>query len=170
MKRRPLLLVIAVAALALLAMGAFAHADGPGGSTEHHQDCTNNTTGVTTHDVQGSCPAGSTASTHYTNDLECGSNNDVGGFDVFIGPSGLEICSDDDSPAPVQGRVMASGDPASQSGFVGADGDVSNSPAQAGGWIGVSSEAGTPVACGDDAGNHDLSHADGDDDIQDCMP
>lgn len=169
MKRRPLLLVVVVAALALLAIGAFAHADGPGGSTEHHQDCTNNSTGVTTHDVQGSCPSGSTSSTHYTNEVTCGSNAGAGGIDVFVGPSGFEICSGSDSSVPLEGRVMASGDPGSQSGYVGADGDASN-PGQGAGWIGVSSEAGTPVACGDEAGNRDLSHADGDDDIQDCAP
>ncbi len=167
--RRPIL-VILVIVLAVFTVGAAAYADGPGGSTEHHQDCRNNTTGAVTHDVSGPCPTGSTASTHYTNDVECGSNNDVGGLDVAAGPSGFEICSGDGSSLPVQGRVMAAGDPASQSGYAGADGDVDNSPAQAGGWLGVSSEAGTPVACGDDNGTRDLSHADSNDDIQDCAP
>jgi hypothetical protein len=47
---------------------------------------------------------------------------------------------------------------------------MDNSPAQAGGWLGVSSESGTPVACGDSEGNHDISHAGPEDDINDCAP
>ena len=163
-------LILFVAVIAVFGMAGFAaQADGPGGSTEHHQDCTDGA-GVTTHDVSGQCPSGSTASTHYTNDVQCGSNTNVGGLDVFVGPGGVEVCSGGDSPAPLQGRVMAAGDPASQSGFVGADGDMDNSPAQAGGWLGVSSESGTPVACGDSEGNHDISHAGPEDDINDCAP
>lgn len=166
--RRPAI-VLLVSLLAVFAMAFAAYADGPGGSTEHHQDCTD-AGGTTTHDVSGPCPTGSTSSTHYTNDVECGTNNDVGGLDVFVGSGGVEVCSGDGSPAPFQGRIMAAGDPASQSGYVGADGDVDNSPSQAGGWIGISSESGTPIACGDSTGNLDLSHADGGDDINDCTP
>jgi hypothetical protein len=155
--------------LAVFGMAFVAYADGPGGSTEHRQACIDGSGNEVAPNPDGSCPSGSTETTVYENDVTCGDNNDVGGLDVFVGPGGVEICSDDDSPAPLQGRIMAAGDPASQSGFVGADGDKDN-PGQGSGWIGISSESGTPIACGDASGNLDLSHADSGDDINDCAP
>jgi hypothetical protein len=169
--RKPVLVVFLVCIVAVFALG-IAQADGPGGSSEHHGRCTDsqgNSTNLGPGTTGADCPAGTTGATVYDNDVTCGDNNSVGGFDVFVGPSGIEVCNDGGAAGP-QGRVMASGDPASQSGFVGADGDKDNSPEQAQGWLGVSSESGTPVACGDADGNHDLSHGTSDDDINDCIP
>jgi len=163
--RKAAIVALAAAMLLVVSLASIAYADGPGGSTEHH--CANSDGQPVPANADGSCPAGSTVV--YDNDVTCGSNNDVGGFDVFVGASGLEICTDGGA-APVQGRVVASGDPAAQSGYAGADGDKDNSPEQAQGWLGVSSEAGTPLACGDTNGNRDLTHATGDDDVQDCLP
>jgi hypothetical protein len=175
--KRPFLFVVVIAALAVFALGV-AQADGPGGSTEHHGRCTSvdPDTGQTTVTDLGpgttgdDCPAGSTGETVYDNDVTCGQNNDVGGFDVSVSGSGVEICNDGGAAGAPQGRVMASGDPANQSGYVGADGDKDNSPEQAQGWIGLTSEAGTPIACGDADGTRDLSHSTSADDINDCLP
>ena len=173
--RRPFLFVVLIATLIVGAL-SMALADGPGGSSEHHGRCTtSNPDGSTTVSNLGpgtdasDCPSGSTGETTYDNDVTCGENNDVGGFDVFVGASGVEVCNDGGASAP-QGRIMASGDPANRSGYVGADGDKDNSPSQAQGFLGLSSETGTPVACSDADGNHDLSHGTSDDDITDCVP
>lgn len=169
--KKPVLVVLGIM-LAVFSVAVGASADGPGGSSEHHAACTDsqgNTTHLGPGTEAGDCPSGTTGTTVHDNDVTCGDNNDVAGFDVSAGPGGVEICNDGGSSAP-QGRVMASGDPANQSGYVGADGDKDNSPEQAQGWLGLSSESGTPIACGDAAGNHDLTHATGDDDINDCMP
>ena len=159
-----LVVVLAVGSLSL------AHADGPGGSSEHRQACIDGSGQEQPRNADGSCPEGSSDTTVYENDVTCGSNQDVGGFDVFVGPSGFEVCNDGGAAGAPQGRVMAAGDPASQSGYVGADGDKDNGPGPPAGWAGVSSEAGTPVACDDDSANRDLSHATSSDDITGCLP
>lgn len=168
--RRPGVFVLLVALSLVLVWAVAAHADGPGGSTEHRAGCVDGTGSEVPPNPDGSCPEGSSAATIFDNDVTCGENTDVAGFDVFVGAGGVEVCNDGGNASAPQGRVMAAGDPASQSGFVGADGDKDNSPEQAQGWLGLSSDAGTPIACGDANGNLDLSHASAEDDVMDCLP
>ena len=101
----------------------------------------------------GSCETGQ-------NNLKCGDNTDAGGIDVFVAEGGnhVEVCSDDDSPLPVEGRVGGG----ENCQCVYADGGNSNDP-PANGWaridqsgvncgsadeVSYNSGPGTPDECG----------------------
>jgi hypothetical protein len=102
---------------------------------------------------------GKYSATHYTNDVKCGSKNEVspsnptgvhvyGAGDPTTPKGGLGLCSD--GPLPAQGRLGISGD---SSGFtVTADGDKdNNTPATSDGtgWAIVSvGTGGASVSCG----------------------
>jgi hypothetical protein len=178
--RKTLRLLVLFCCVVVLAVGANAYADGPGGSTEHREGCIDDATGEEVpKNPDGSCPEGSSAATINDNDVTCGSDDDVAGLDVSSSSSGVEVCNDD-ADVPIQGRVMAAGDAANQSGYAGADGDKDN-VVPLDGWIGVSSESGTVVACGEregisvlltmEGGNveRSLEHANEEDDIGDCV-
>ena len=163
--QRTRLLVLVFSLTAFMAMSV-ARADGPGGSSEHQTQCKgrNSTGGPSRPGDERRCQ------TVYTNNVTCGDNVDVAGLDVFLGPGGAEVCNDDDD-LPLQGRVMVSVDAGSGSGFAGADGDADN-PVPADGWIGVSTDSGTPLACGqrgpDGTPTSSLDHANENDDVGDC--
>ena len=160
-----------VVVLVTILATASAWADGPGGSTEHHEGCVDATGEEVPKNPDGSCPEGSSEATINDNDVTCGSDDDAAGLDVTASGNGIEVCNDD-TDLPLQGRLLAAGDPASQSGYAGADGDRDNI-VPADGWIGVSSESGTPVACGQrEQGGHverSLEHANEEDDVVDCV-
>lgn len=176
---KALRLLVLVGLVAVVAIGANAYADGPGGSTEHHEGCIDDTTGEeVAKNPDGSCPEGSSAATINDNDVTCGSDDDVAGLDVSASSAGVEACNDD-ADVPLQGRIMAASDPANQSGYAGADGDKDN-VVPLDGWLGLSTESGTIVACGEregisvlltmEGGNveRSLEHANEEDDVGDC--
>ena len=81
-------------------------------------------------------PGGSTESTddpetevNESNQVTCGSEDDVNGIDVSANASGIEVCSDD-AEDPIQGRVILSSER-----YASIDGDADNAekdPALAG--------------------------------------
>ena len=140
------------AGLALaLGLGGSALADGPGGSHEEDLVC----------DEFGNC------TTQWDNQVTCGTNNDVGGTDVYAAENGVEVCSDS-ADLPIQGRIIATTD---DGGYVAADGDGDN-PEEAQGWARLD---GSGARCGDiatdddtPAGNADATHPTTEDTQEDC--
>lgn len=169
MRRTALIAAVVVAAFA--GWGT-ASADGPGGSSEHHAECTDPESGSTFVGPPGStaedCPEGTEGETVHDNNVTCGDNTEVAGLDVFFGPGGFEVCNDD-TDIPIQGRVMVS-EPLTPTGYAGADGDRDNIfPAD--GWIGFAGAANGGLACGHrEAGapTSSLDHANENDDFGDC--
>jgi len=132
---RRYLLIVAVLALA----AAPAVADGPSGS----------------HEEDGSPPV-------WDNQVQCGSGTATPAGMIYAGSNGVEVCSDGSSVLPLQGRIIATTE---QGGYVAADGDASNEPAQAKGWVRVD---GNGVRCGDDNGRRDATHPTSADGSEDC--
>jgi hypothetical protein len=91
-------MILGALILALAAQSAVAWADGPSGSKEDKK-----------------------------NQVKCGEGNDTPTGRVFVGPTGIESCSDDNT-AP-DGRIILSGD----GQYASADGDADN-PEEARGW------------------------------------
>ena len=125
---RKLIIAGLTAGVMTLAAPAFA-GTGPGGTSE------------------GQNPDGSE-----TNQLDCGTQGrDVNGISVIgldgapSGASGSLVVCNDDADYPIQGRVIASGDAATQEGYVTADGDADNAE-QGQGYARVS---GGGAECGD---------------------
>ena len=163
------MLVVLLGVLAMMGLAGPALADGPSGS--HEEDPV--TTCTDPND-----PSTCTTQDQWDNDVTCGDGEAVAtpvGTAVVYGlPSGapssagaLEVCSDDGSV--VQGRVIASGDATTQSGYIAVDGDKDNQPTQAQGFARVGgSAAGLTVQCGDDAGAKDSTHPGATDGQEDC--
>ena len=89
------------------------------------------------------------------NQVDCNedSSTDVGGVGyVYAGTNGAEVCADDSSGAPIDGRVIVD----AEEGYVAIDGDGSNTAGPSGGYLRVD-EGG--VHCGD-ANNEDSSSSD----------
>jgi hypothetical protein len=150
---------------ALFAFGLFgigpAAADGPSGSTECHikdDDCDGridedpvgdaNGDGLADDDGDGRAdedPAGDAADDPGENQVKCsqsGSTNVAGLGYVSASGSGAEVCGDETSTIPVDGRVIVS----AEEGYVAIDGDNTNT-APANGYARVDQ---TGVHCGDD--------------------
>lgn len=133
MRRFALTLVGLVSAL-MLVVGGTALADGPSGSTEDG------------------------------NQVDCSeeSSTDVGGvFYVYAAENGVEVCGDDTSSFPADGRVIVTSD---QGGYVAADGDASNSD-PLDGYIRVD---GNGVHCGDENNQDSTATDQSGNTIEDC--
>ena len=121
-------------------------------------------------------PSTCTTQDQWDNNVTCGQAvaTPAGTVVVYGLPNGapsssgsLEVCSDDGSV--VQGRVIASGDAASHSGYVALDGDKDNQPAPAQGFVRIGgSPAGLSVTRGDDNGAKDATHPGAADGQEDC--
>jgi hypothetical protein len=145
--RRLLAVLAALFAFGLVFIGPAA-AEGPSGSSECHltdDDCD----GAIDEDPAGDAdgdgnldddgdgavdedPAGDAADDPNENQVDCneGSSTDVGGLGyVHASGSGAEVCADDGSAVPIDGRIVVSAD----EGYVAIDGDNSN-PAPANGY------------------------------------
>jgi hypothetical protein len=159
--------IVVGAALVPLAFAVPALADGPGGSTEHHEGCVNADGDEVPAGPDGTCPEGSAPGTVYGgNEVTCGNNLNVGGIDVYAGEPGVETCGDDSQPLPIQGRIIVEADPDENVYRVSADGDNDVQPNDP--WIGVGNwPSGDPFACGDDDGNLDADHPTPDDGVED---
>jgi len=156
-----------VLAVAVLGCAGPVFADGPGGSTEHHEGCLQSDGTEVPPGPDGSCPDGSTAGTVYGgNEVTCGSNTDVGGIDVYAGERGIEACGDDSQPLPIQGRIIVEADQERNVYRISADGDNNVQPNDP--WIGVGNwPSGDPVSCGDSNGHLDADHPTEDDGVED---
>lgn len=103
--RKLFTLFIAVTAALGLALGGVAFADGPSGSTEHHEDEEGN-------DV-------------FTNDVECDGGEATPVGHVYAADNGVEVCNDGQGGevTPVQGRIIVTNE---DGGYIAADGDKDN--------------------------------------------
>lgn len=133
----------ALFALALVSGGAALGA-GPSGSTECHvqdDDCDGafdedpvgdaNNDGNPDDDFDGRVdedPPGDAADDPGENQVDCNeqTSQNVGGVAfVYAGSNGAELCADDGSQVPLDGRFIVTNE---QGGYVAADGDNSNPP------------------------------------------
>jgi hypothetical protein len=157
--RRVLVVLAALFAFGLFGIGPAA-ADGPSGSTECHlkdDDCDGaidedpagdaNGDGNLDDDGDGAVDedlAGDAAddpNENQTNCNESGSTN-VGGLGYLsAGGNGAEVCADEGSAVPIDGRIVVS----AEDGYVAIDGDNSN-PAPANGYARLDQNG---VHCGD---------------------
>ena len=140
------LIVAGLVAGSMTITGA-ALADGPGGSNESEDDPT-------------------TQTVEQDNEVSCGSNNDVNGFDVYVGANGFETCSDEEGAA-IQGRV-AGGE--NESGYyLTVDGDHTNRGQNdsLGGYILLRSDG--TIGCGPAEGG-DATDADATATPEGCQP
>lgn len=131
------------------------------------------------YDAEGTfLPDATYTATHWTNDVECGSDHQLvpgtEGVGVRVsgntdGSSGfLQACSDGD--LPINGRATLAGDPAAQQGTLSIDGDRDNQPEQLQGWASVDFGE-QSVSCGEaygEGGRADASNPTGDDGQQHC--
>jgi len=159
--------LLAVLLVVLFAMSGIAFADGPSGSTECHlqdDDCDGAIDEDPVGDADGDGnpdddgdglidedPVGDAADDPGENQVDCNetSSTDAGGVGyVYAGSDGAEVCADDTSAAPIDGRATVD----AEEGYVAADGDNSN-PAPVNGYVRVD-ESG--VHCGDE-NNQDSS-------------
>lgn len=126
---RKILVAAMTAGLLALAAPAFADVGGTSEGTNNQVDCGNGSEGT---DV------GNTGLT-------------IGGVKLAPqtpGTAGALVVCNDGFQVPIQGRVILSGDAGTKSGYVAADGDVSNAD-QAEGWARVDLSPGAPVIrCG----------------------
>jgi hypothetical protein len=98
-------------------------------------------------------PEGNATTGDGGNQVDCNedSSTDVGGVAyVYAGTNGAEVCADDSSAAPIDGRATASED-----GYVAIDGDESN-PAPGNGYVRLDEEG---PHCGNES-NQDSTAAD----------
>ena len=141
------LIVAGLVAGSMTITGA-ALADGPGGSNEPGDN-------PATPDV-----------VEPDNEVQCGENNDVNGFDVYVGSNGFETCSDEDGAA-IQGRV-AGGE--NESGYyLTIDGDATNEDQNEslGGYILLRSDG--EIGCGPTGGG-DATDSDATATPDNCQP
>lgn len=114
--------------------------------------------------------------THWTNELSCGTEDQVvpGTEAAGVVVSGstddgyLQACSDGD--LPINGRATVEGDPAAQQASASIDGDSSNQPEQLQGWVKVDL-GDQSVSCGEaygEGGRADAQHPTEDDGQQHC--
>jgi hypothetical protein len=115
-------LFVALLVILIAAFPGTALADGPSGSTECHvadDDCD----GLI--DEDSTDPPGDASDDPGENQVNCNetSSTDVGGLSyVYAGTNGAEMCADDGSSFPVDGRVIVD----AEGGYVAIDGDNSN--------------------------------------------
>lgn len=98
------LIALAFVALLTLGMGGSALADGPSGSSEHHEN--------------------EEGDTVFTNDVQCDGGEATPVGNVYVGDNGVEVCNEgDEEVSVVQGRVIVTSD---DGGYIAADGDKDN--------------------------------------------
>jgi hypothetical protein len=157
---RRLSLLFAALLATWVVLGGTAFAAGPSGSTECHlsdddcdalidEDPIGDANGDLNPDDDGDGavdedPAGDAADDPGENQVSCSSTSqDVGGaFHLYAGANGVEVCADDGSAIPIDGRAIATTD---QGGYASIDGDNSN-PAPSNGYARVDQNG---VHCGD---------------------
>jgi hypothetical protein len=107
-------------------------------------------------------PPGNAVADPGGNQVQCGDGTAVGpAGEVYADPSrGAEVCADDGSSLPIDGRIVVD----AEEGYVAIDGDNDN-PGASNGYARVDSDG---VHCGDDTSNQDSGADQSGNDESDC--